>query len=282
MNRITWLKRRLFRAWAKRRVRALVETEPIVCPLCSSSSFNVLHTKDRYGLESQVVKCECGFVYQNPILTDAFLSKFYNSYLFRCLDWGVLKATEALAKEFKANERAEKHYLFITSLEENKTIKISSTLLDIGASEGTFLKTIHRNHPTLEISAVEPGKNFSALIGNITRNVWADLDEIPAEYKFDTITLWHVLEHTKNPREFVKKIVQHLNPEGNLIVEVPDFDRYGSEITPIHIDHTLHFNEGTLTRLMKEFNMEPLVVTRDKKYVMDEPYGIKMLSRLRR
>lgn len=48
------------------------------------------------------------------------------------------------------------------------------------------------------------------------------LDELNKK-KFDVITMIHVIEHLKNPVNFLKKITNNLKKNGYIIIETPDF-----------------------------------------------------------
>ena len=69
----------------------------------------------------------------------------------------------------------------------------------------------------------------------------ANVDE-----KYDIITCWHSLEHIHEPWVYLDKIRTHLNPEGVLVVALPNYNstdanRYGSGWaaydTPRHLYH---------------------------------------------
>lgn len=42
--------------------------------------------------------------------------------------------------------------------------------------------------------------------------------------KFDVITMFHMIEHLVNPTEFLQKIKEHLEEDGELIIETPNAD----------------------------------------------------------
>jgi len=54
----------------------------------------------------------------------------------------------------------------------------------------------------------------------ITSRMYDTFEEIPDDY-FDYITLFHVLEHIKDPKELLKTLTKKLNKNGKIIGEVP-------------------------------------------------------------
>lgn len=75
---------------------------------------------------------------------------------------------------------------------------------------------------------------------------------------FDMITVWHVLEHLKNPAKYVREMHRILKPEGRLIVEVPNFNSplarmFGCNWLGLDLPHHLyHFTPKSLTRLLHQ------------------------------
>lgn len=282
MNNFIHVKRRLVKAIAKRNIISILETEKVPCPLCGNATqYTILYDIDRYGIPVTVVRCPCEMVFENPMPTDAFLNTFYSTYLFRALDWGVLRVTPKIAHEFQAAQRAQRRLALFRKFLPELFTENGKSILDIGASEGTFLNEIKKEFPLVKRYAVEPGKNFSHLIDAGVAEVWGDIVVVPKEMKFDCITLSHVLEHVRNPKEFVNQIHSHLKPGGYFVVEVPTIDRYDNSMRPIHIDHTLHFSEKTLSRLLTEHGFTIEKVISDNACLMDTGYGLAIIAKSR-
>lgn len=274
LSKFIKIKRRIVRFLAKTFIFIFLETDLVPCPLCrKENNFHVIHQVDRYGINISVVKCSCGLVFENPIPTEKFISLFYRTPLFRALDWGVLQTSEKVTKEFGAEARAIKH----VNLLEQVIKSNGGSIIDIGASEGTFLKIFAEKHPNFERYAIEPGGNFAHFIDHGVVSVWKDLSLVPDSKKFETITLWHVLEHVREPEVFLKSIKKIMAEDGQLIIEVPDVERYGSDIRPIHLDHIFHFSEKTLTLMAEKSGLKCKFVTRESKYLMDSLYGMVLI-----
>ena len=102
--------------------------------------------------------------------------------------------------------------------------KKSFSILDVGCGNPSFLDTVQK-----KLGADCTGIDFSD-------NGWKDknfqsvallntsLADFVPNQKFDVITLWHYLEHDYNLQETVGKLHSCLNPNGKLIIEIPDYD----------------------------------------------------------
>lgn len=129
-------------------------------------------------------------------------------------------------------------------------------LLDVGCGSGTFLKTAKRRG-WLAVGTEMNIENFQ----DSGLEVYEDLDKIREKYaaaSFDAITLWHTLEHFKNPRAILMKARELLAENGSLLVAVPDFGGFQSQMFGqnwLHLDmprHLFHFNFNALRTLLKQ------------------------------
>ena len=95
-------------------------------------------------------------------------------------------------------------------------------ILDYGAGSGKFVAYLSKKN--FKTSALEPynKKINNESLSNI--NVFKNIAEIPKYYKYDGITLWHVLEHLTNPKQVLSKIHDLLEKKGVLIIAVPNIN----------------------------------------------------------
>ena len=111
---------------------------------------------------------------------------------------------------------------------ENKLKKVSelipenSKVLDIGCNEGKIVPFLKNpNYFGVDIDK----KNISDLVAKKLNAKVADLnkDEIPfRKEKFDFILLLDVLEHVINPQKLLVDSRKKLNPQGKLIITLPN------------------------------------------------------------
>jgi 2-polyprenyl-3-methyl-5-hydroxy-6-metoxy-1,4-benzoquinol methylase len=150
-----------------------------------------------------------------------------------------------------------------------KTVKKfckSGKLLDVGTGDGLFLKvakTANFDTCGTEIShaGVRAAKKFYNLDIHITEIEDADFEE----NSFDVITIWHVIEHVKNPLEIMKKLYKLSKPGAVVFVATPNLDKHLARIgyrlksnkpypfySPEGEQHLFHFTESTLKKIIQK------------------------------
>lgn len=111
-------------------------------------------------------------------------------------------------------------------------LDLDGRTLEIGAYEGGMTEQIRerfKNLSVLEGSSDLTSKLNEKFKGRVT--VYNDLVETfrPRE-SYDTIFLVHTLEHLDQPREAMQRIVDWLNPNGKLVVVVPNGEALSRQI----------------------------------------------------
>lgn len=102
----------------------------------------------------------------------------------------------------------------------------SGHILDIGAGTGHFLNEMNRYG--WRVSGTEKSsaaRNFAHAKFSLHLHKPADLFRMEDE-SFDTVTLWHVLEHIHNLDENMKAIARLLKPGKPLFIAVPNTASY--------------------------------------------------------
>ena len=67
--------------------------------------------------------------------------------------------------------------------------------------------------------------------------------------KFDLIVLIHALEHIPNPVSFLRSLLDKLNPEGRMLIQVPDLS--ASPFDLLIVDHCSHFSIAALSHVVR-------------------------------
>ncbi|HEV2114268.1 MAG TPA: class I SAM-dependent methyltransferase [Terriglobales bacterium] len=125
-------------------------------------------------------------------------------------------------------------------------------LLDIGCGEGTFL--LAARAAGWEVAGTEMNP---ALARANRLDVHATLQETAPFAPFDCITLWHSLEHMRDPRSIVAKARELLALGGTLLVAVPNAAGWQARIFGahwLHRDvprHLYHFGPTALGSLLE-------------------------------
>lgn len=141
--------------------------------------------------------------------------------------------------------------------------KPPSSILDIGCDRGFFLDEARRYG--YKVYGVELSQEARSYTQKINIDVKDDIEDY--DRKFDVITMWHVLEHLENPKEFLEKVKSKLNRPGYLLIRVPDFGSYWSQFIKDKWDwftpnvHLFHYNIESLGHLINSlgFSIEKII-----------------------
>lgn len=137
-------------------------------------------------------------------------------------------------------------------------------LLDVGAGTGDFLLAAQSDG--WEVTGIEP--NGSARTKASEKGVslqpgWEGL----TDRRFQVITLWHVLEHVPDLAREILRLINALEPNGTLIVAVPNYKSYDSQYygpfwaaydVPRHL---WHFSRSAMESVFAHYEMQ-VVATR--------------------
>lgn len=112
--------------------------------------------------------------------------------------------------------------------------RIPSSFLDIGTSEGVFVKAYNNISGTKNGCGIEVSKPKIERAKERGLNVvhFDDMDD----KKYDFILLRHVIEHIEDPKSYLKHISKWLSPDGVLCVETPNNDCWIQKIKGRHIN----------------------------------------------
>ncbi len=153
----------------------------------------------------------------------------------------------------------------------------SRTVLDIGAGTGDFL--VQGKNLGFKVHGVEPNERAKNLSKEKGIQLHAKIEELENR-KFQTITLWHVLEHLPDLDKQIEEIVSLLEKDGTLIIAVPNFKSYDAKHyksfwaaydVPRHL---WHFSKVSIQKLFEQHQMK---VVKTKPMIFDAFY-VSMLS----
>lgn len=125
-------------------------------------------------------------------------------------------------------------------------------LLDVGCGDGSFLQAAQASGWTTFGTEMNP-----ALARERGLTVFESLAEAAALAPFGCITLWHSLEHFRDPKAMLTQAASLLAPDGTLLVAVPDWGGVQARAFGphwFHLDvprHLHHFTTQSLTVLAK-------------------------------
>ncbi|MGZ3655135.1 MAG: class I SAM-dependent methyltransferase, partial [Bdellovibrionota bacterium] len=176
------------------------------CYLCGSEKIEQIHNRCRDSAEVAVLRCTaCGLVFLSD--SKGISEKFYeNSGMY---DFAVPDRARLLAEEAADTKRR------IGML---APLVAGQRVLDFGCGAGAVIAGLKPY--AADVSAVELNQSHRETIRReLGILVEKGLAEVPGS--FDWITLFHVLEHLKDPVGELAKIRTRLAPGGKVLVEVP-------------------------------------------------------------
>jgi len=221
-----------------------------ICPSCNSENFSSYQTCVDYTVSHetfQLIKCEtCNLVITTPRPENHQLSKYY-------------KSDNYISHTNKASTIIDQIYLLARKYTLRKKINIlrnlkkKGTILDYGCGTGEFLNACKSNGWI--ISGLEPSPDARAKANQLNQIlIHESLDEI--QKKYDTITLWHVLEHVADLNDTLKKLSSLLKENGIIFIAVPNYESYDAHYykqnwaafdVPRHL---WHFDKNSMETLL--------------------------------
>jgi len=218
------------------------------CNLCRQGGPRKLFEREGIWL----VQCpKCGLVYTYPFPAANELKRLYDADYIRGLPGGEgLEADSEWVLDPLSWEAARMRYA--TAGVRGKR------LLEVGCATGQFLAALKQQG--WEVWGVEfNGQAAAAAARRLSARVLGgDFmgANLPEEY-FDTVTLFHVIEHVLDPRQTVQKIRSVLRKNGRLVLETPDIgSRRARKLGPRWPsvkpgEHLYYFDQNSLHNLLE-------------------------------
>jgi SAM-dependent methyltransferase len=228
----------------------------MVCPLCMSSNFIVVNSYDLTDLGQQW-KSSFGF---NPFLSGGRMSRL------RCAECDLIYYDPANFGDSNFYEELSK---FLWYYEESKwefdeaikyILKLRpDSLLEIGCGKGVFLDKIR--HVIKNAEGLDINRDALEICKQKGLNVF--YPPLPSDKSYDMVVLFEVLEHLDNPAEHIRDILKMLNPNGVLIIAVPNPEGIFKESSvPVLLDmpphHNTSWSENTFNYLAKINGLEKI------------------------
>tara|TARA_X000000950_G_scaffold289513_1_gene414562 strand:+ start:8586 stop:9563 length:978 start_codon:yes stop_codon:yes gene_type:complete len=161
------------------------------------------------------IKCKCGSIYINPMITNEGLNLIYSDYgpysLYR-----KKFVTRKKSNKIRSSLVNKRKFKQLELLSRNKKSKI----LDYGCGDGSFLKSCyHQGYKNL----FGVDSSLKDIKGKKGIKFFNGIEKLNNE-RFDCITMWGVLEHLNDPINFLFKIKKKLTKNGKILFEVPNAD----------------------------------------------------------
>ncbi len=232
------------------------------CILCGSAERSLLFRQGQWT----VYRCNgCGLGILDPRPDPMELNELYRSCYFEShYDQGLPVDSPEMRRRLSQETHRIRFF---------RGIKKTGRVLDIGCGMGYFLHACRLAGYAVEgmdISADSAAYVRDVLGIPVTVGVLDDVDYQPGS--FDVITMWHFLEHAREPVNYLRKAHTWLKPDGILIVDVPNYEGTDAKKKWDHWTgwslpyHFYHFTPATQRQLLAKYGFETI---RDKKYLSE-------------
>lgn len=230
-----------------------------MCPVCQQkANFSAFLSCKDYTVSNETFHLEkcpsCGFVATNPRPADNDLPRYYQSAAY--ISHSDI-STNLIDKVYKVSRSFTLKWKY--NLVQRHTVAKPSSLLDFGCGTGAFLQECQKH--TMEVAGVEPAEGARAqATQNAKIKIHADVHGINAS--FDTITLWHVLEHVSDLNGTIEKLKNSLTENGTMFIAVPNLNSkdakvYGEHWAAYDVPrHLWHFSRNTMKKLLASHQLK--------------------------
>lgn len=223
----------------------------VPCMLCGNPEARLLFEKS--GRE--IVRCDgCGLEWTHPMPTADELADYY------------AQSYEDGTYSFFAEAQEVRGLIARHRLEAITPFVNEGRWLDVGASSGDFVEAAaaaRHDIEGLELSerAVEEARERGL------RMHCGSYDAFEPEVPYHTITAFDVLEHMREPRDFLRHVRRWLDDDGRLVLTLPDVSSfYPRWLMRRHWffympnEHLYYYTPDTLRRLLEEedFHVEAI------------------------
>ena len=247
------------------------------CPVCSSNSLDKLLECNDFTTSKEnftIVSCgTCDFTFTNPRPLNENLGNYYKSDMY-------ISHTNNSKGLFNWLYQKIRNYSVGTKVALLKSITKEGIHLDIGCGTGEFLNACKNAGYTTK--GIEPSKlartqakyNYNLEVSENT-----DLTQF-SEEEFDSISMWHVLEHIPNLNETISQFQKILKANGKIIIAVPNYKSWDASYykefwaawdVPIHL---WHFSKSTIEKI---FENHEFSLRKTKPMIFDSFY-VSLLS----
>lgn len=212
----------------------------------------------------KIKKNRYSFIEAHPKPSASFLKKFYSNTYFK------KKVSASYSKSYSNDElknRISRSSFYIKIAKS--LVPKKKKFLEIGCGEGFLLKAAHKE--SFNITGIDYQadqiKSFNSDMLNFFIKTDPEFFLTQNNIKYDVIAALFVLEHVRDPINFVKLIKKKLNKKGLIIIGVPnDFKDFQKLLIKEKFikkifwfgppQHLNYFNNKNINNFFKKLNLE--------------------------
>lgn len=238
--------------------------EKIICPICGSDKTDFYCEKNNFSLYV-CGACQSGFIWPLPELTE----EIYKENYFK-------KGKEK--KEFGYSDydadKEPMRIIFEDYLEKAEELTAGRKIFDIGAATGYFLDLAKKRG--WETHGSDISRYASETAGKKGHKViYGDLTDMEIKEKFNVVTLWDVLEHLKDPGEYLKIANNLLESGGILFINTVNIQSTWAKLLGkrwhliVPPEHLFYFSPKSLKMLLENAGFKILSMkSQGKKFTL--------------
>lgn len=249
------------------------------CVLCNHKQFDSVSKRVRDSENHQVIRCKnCDHVQLFPIPTINDDKHFYDNNLQQKNISNKVDLKEIKKKSVVDTKRRAELIKQITPK--------NGTILEIGSGYGFFLEIMKKHG--YETIGIEVSKERRRLASKVTTAKLLDIDLNSVSLdigKFNTIVMFHVLEHIANPTQFLKNIQQLLKNNGRLVIEVPNLKDLQLKHNTSYRNwywqraHIHYFSPEILTKILQKSGFQKIVLKGVQRYSLENMFHWKLFNK---
>lgn len=227
------------------------------CPICSNTRLHYVFSVGSY----RVVRCsECGLLMLNPQPSDEELGAIYGAHYF------LGEGSDAERMHVATLKRATAaNYLDLLSRYRGCQ---GGRLLEVGSGHGDFLVVAAQRG--FDVTGVEYSSHAcdvarATLNGTGTVLCGEVEDVFDQNTAFDVCVLSDVIEHVRDPRRFLERIHDLLEPGGVIFIATPNTRSWSARFQRNHWvefkpEHLFYFHEANLQGLLFHCDFGQIVI----------------------
>ena len=217
--------------------------EPVKCRICGGGASFLWEKDGRKAYKC----CRCGFIFVHPLPTEALQDDFSHA-----------KHLLSIQDHFRSE--------YNRFLERIESMIPRGKLLDVGCNIGLSLVVARdRGWSPLGVELSPEAARYGR------EEFGVKIIETPLEKagfydgEFDTVVMYHALEHVLHPLRLLLAVGKILRPGGILYVSVPNHGGISAfflrENWGVHKDHVSFFDRGSLKEALIRAGMAPACIT---------------------
>jgi len=220
------------------------------CVICNSREIVERFSFAHYTIN---VCGNCGFRWLDPQPTDLELSEIYSDQYF--LDEGNAEITEIVNKLKFATAG-----LYLDQLvQETSSSPSEMSLLEIGCGMGDFL--LEARSRGFHVSGLEVTDHLVDFANHrlgptSVRKGYIETSNFQ-QGSFDIVAFFDVIEHVRNPLDFMTRVNSLLKKSGRVYVVTPSLDSWSAKLLgknwmEYKVEHLSYFNKKAITLLLEK------------------------------